>query len=86
MLQHELLSNLARRRFGHDYRSPFPTQQSIFTWINWERCVNFLLALYFLRFACTADLTEAFCLSTFLMPSSLCGYRFSFGSQASRTD
>lgn len=45
------------------------TQQSIFTWINWERCVNFLLALYFLRFACmgAADLTEAFRLSTFLM-------------------
>ena len=45
------------------------TQQTIFTWVNWERCVNFLLALYFLRFACmgAADLTEAFRLSTFLM-------------------
>lgn len=45
------------------------TQQSIFTWVNWERCVNFLLALYFLRFVCmgAADLTEAFRLSTFLM-------------------
>jgi protein-S-isoprenylcysteine O-methyltransferase Ste14 len=45
------------------------TQQTIFTWVNWERCVNFLLALYFLRFACmgAADLTEAFRFSTFLM-------------------
>ncbi|MFM7117400.1 MAG: methyltransferase family protein [Planctomycetota bacterium] len=45
------------------------TPQTIFTWVNWERCVNFLLALYFLRFACmgAADLTEAFRLSTFLM-------------------
>jgi len=45
------------------------TQQSTFTWVSWEPCVNFLLALYFLRFVCmgAADLTEAFRLNTFLM-------------------
>lgn len=45
------------------------TQQTIFTWVNWERCVNFLLALYFLRSVCmgATGLTEAFRLSTCLM-------------------